>query len=424
MKIKRSGRRRFLKEGAAVAGLAVGALRPASGQRSSGMSPDSISPGKHLPYGVRSRFEATERDYSKGGGQYQMSGSAGTPLEDLHGIITPSPLHFVISHGATPPDFDPNEHRLMIQGMVDRPLIFTLEELQRLPSVSRICFIECGANSSYRLSSGRYHNGTGPRTPMESHGRTSCSEWTGVLLSLLLREAGMQDGARWLIGEGAEGGWTISIPLEMSAEVMVVYGQNGEAIRPEQGYPLRLVCPGFPGDHSVKWLRRVLVSDQPHLSERDERQSTLRADGKNRFFKPEMPPKSVITYPSGAHRLSGPGFYEITGVAWSGKGVVSRLEVSTDGGRTYQDARLQDPVLPKAHTRFCLDWNWDGREVVLQSRCTDETGEVQPTIDEMAKVWGATKEEWKENFRTPSLFNPIQPWRVNRDGTIDNALFA
>ena len=424
MKLKKGDRRRFLKKGAAMAGVAVGALRPASAQRSSGLSPDSISPGKHLPYGVRSRFETTERDYSKGGGQYQMSGSAGTPLQDLHGIITPSPLHFVISHGATPPDFDPKEHRLLIQGMVDRPLIFTLEELKRLPSVSRICFIECGANGSYRLSSGRYHNGTGPRTPRESHGRTSCSEWTGVLLSLLLREAGMQDGARWLIGEGAEGGWTISIPLEQSAEVMVVYGQNGEAIRPEQGYPLRLVCPGFPGDHSVKWLRRVLVADQPHMSDRDEGQSAVRADGKNRFFKPEMPPKSVITYPSGAHRLSGPGFYEITGVAWSGKGVVSRLEVSTDGGRTYQDARLQDPVLPKAHTRFCLDWNWDGREAVLQSRCTDETGEVQPTIDEMAKVWGATKEEWMENFRTPSLFNPIQPWRVNRDGTIDNALFA
>jgi sulfane dehydrogenase subunit SoxC len=424
MKLKKGDRRRFLKRGAAMAGVALGALRPASGQRSSAMNPDSISPGKHLPYGLRSRFETTQRDYSKGGGQYQMSGSAGTPLEDLHGIITPSPLHFVISHGATPPDFDPKEHRVLIQGMVDRPLIFTLEELKRLPSISRICFIECGGNSSYFLSSGRYHNGTGPRTPMEAHGRTSCSEWTGVLLSLLLREAGMQNGARWLIGEGAEGGWTISIPLESSSEVMVVYGQNGEAIRPEQGYPLRLVCPGFPGDHSVKWLRRVLVTDRPYMSDRDESQAQLRPDGKNRLFKPQMPPKSVITYPAGGLQLPGPGFYEITGLAWSGKGVVTRLEVSTNGGRSWKDARLQDPVLPKAHTRFCLDWNWNGQETVLQSRCTDETGEVQPTIDEMGKVWGATKEEWRENFRTPTLFNPIQPWRVNRDGTIDNALFS
>ena len=417
-----------------MAGVALGALRPTRGQTGSGMSPDSVSPGKHLPYGVHSRFETTERDYYRGSGQYTMGGSAGTPLEDLHGIITPSPLHFVISHGATPPDYDPKEHRLLIQGMVDRPLIFTLEELKRLPSVSRICFLECGANSAYPARSGRFKNGIGPRTPQEAHGRTSCSEWTGVLLSLLLREAGMQDGARWLIGEGAEGGWTISIPLEMADEVMVAYGQNGEAIRPEQGYPMRLVCPGFPGDHSVKWLRRVLVSDQPHLSKRDEAQVGVRADGRNRFFKPEMPPKSTITYPAGGLRLSGPGFYEITGLAWSGKGRVSRLEVSTDGGRTYQDARLQDPVLPKAHTRFCLDWHWEGQEAVLQSRCTDETGEVQPTVDEMARVWGSTGEEWGENFRnpagfrgwwvTPSLFNAIQPWRINRDGTIENAMFA
>jgi sulfane dehydrogenase subunit SoxC len=160
------------------------------------------------------------------------------------------------------------------------------------------------------------------------------------------------------------------------------------------------------------------------MSDRDEGQSTIRDDGRNRFFKPEMPPKSVITYPSGAHRLSGPGFHQITGIAWSGKGAVSKLEISTDGGNTYTEARLQSPVLPKAHTRFCLDWNWDGQEVTIQSRCTDETGEVQPTIDEMATVWGATKEEWKNDFRTPSLFNAIQPWRINRDGTIENALFA
>ncbi len=424
MKIKKSGRRRFLKKGAAVAGLAVGALRPASGQTGSGMGPDSISAGKHLTYGLRSRFDTTQRDYSKGGGTYNMSGSAGTPLQDLDGIITPSGLHFVISHGAIPPDFDPQQHRLLIQGMVDRPLIFTLDEIKRLPSVSRICFLECGGNSSYRLSSGRYHNGTGPRTPQEAHGRTSCAEWTGVLLSLLLKEAGIQKEARWLVGEGAEGGWTITIPLERSDEILVAYSQNGEAIRPEQGYPLRLLCPGFPGDHSVKWLRRVRVTDQPHMSERDEGQSAVRADGKNRFFKPEMPPKSTITFPAGGYRLPGQGFYEISGLAWSGKGVVSRVEVSVDGGRTYKDARLQDPVLPKAHTRFCLDWSWDGGEAVLQSRCTDETGETQPTIAEMAKVFGATPEEWKENFRTPSLFNPIQPWRVNRDGTIVNALFA
>ena len=404
----------------------MGALRPSSGQ--SGLSPDSISPGVHKPYGVRSSFETTHRDYSKGGGPYHMSGSAGTPLEDLHGIITPSALHYTISHGATPPDFDPKQHRLIVQGMVARPLIFTMDELKRLPSTSRICFLECVSNGSYRLSAGRYHNGTGPWTPMESHGRTSCSEWTGVLLSVLLKEAGVQDKARWLIAEGAEGGWTMSIPFEQSAEVMAVYAQNGEAIRPEQGYPLRLLCPGFPGDHSVKWLRRILVSDHPAMSDRDEGSSKdgTRADGRDRFFRPVMPPKSVITYPSGAHRLSGPGFYEMTGLAWSGNGTVNKLEISTDGGKTYTEAHLQNPVLSKAHTRFCLDWRWDGQEVIIQSRCTDETGETQLTLRELAELWGATTAEWQANFRSfpPNPFNAIQPWRINQDGTIDNALFA
>jgi sulfane dehydrogenase subunit SoxC len=379
------------------------------------MSPESVRAGEHLPYGVPSRFETTRR------GLISKVPSVRTPLQDSHGIITPSGLHFVITNGPGRPDFDPRQHRLLIQGMVDRPLIFTMEEVKRLPSVSRICFVECGANSSYESDTGRGEKGA--RTVTETHGSTGCSEWTGVLLSLLLGEAGLQKRASWLIGEGAEGGWTISIPMEMSDELLVAYGQNGEAIRPEQGYPLRLVAPGHPGDHSVKWLRRVLVADQPHMSKRDEVGVLPRPDDKSRLFKPQMPAKSTITFPSGTHRLPSRGFYEITGLAWSGGGAVRRVEVSTDGGRTYKEARLQDPVLPKAHTRFCLGWNWDGQEAVLQSRCTDETGEVQPTIDEMAKLWGATKEEWKTSFGTPSPFNPIQPWRVNRDGTVDNALF-
>jgi len=418
MKIKKGGRRQFLKQGAAMASLAVGGTSLVSGQN---RVSEGLRPGRHLPYGVPSRFETTKRDYFNRGGRYSMTGSAGTPLQDLDGIITPSGLHFVISHGATPPDFDPRQHRLLIQGMVDRPLIFSLEELKRLPSVSRICFLECGGNSSYRLSTGR--GGKGPRTVEDAHGRTSCSEWTGVLLSLLLKEAGIQKRASWLVGEGAEGGWTISIPLEFSEEIIVAYRQNGEAIRPEQGYPMRLVAPGLPGDHSVKWLRRVYVTNQPHMSSRDERGVIVRPDGRERLFKPEMPAKSTITFPTAGHKLPGRGFYEITGLAWSGAGVIRRVEVSTDGGRTWKDAQLQEPVLSKAHTRFRLAWNWDGEETVIQSRCTDEKGQGQPTIEEMARAFGATKEEWKETFDTPTYFNPIQPWRVNRDGTVDNALF-
>ncbi len=263
----------------------------------------------------------------------------------------------------------------------------------------------------------------GPWTVQEAHGSTSCSEWTGVLLSLLLGEAGVQEGASWLVGEGAEGGWTISIPMEMSDEILVAYGQNGEAIRPEQGFPLRLVAPGQPGDHSVKWLRRIHVVDQPHMSRRDEVGGVTRPGGGSRLFKPQMPPKSTITFPSEGHRLSSRGFYEITGLAWSGGGVVRRVEVSTDGGRTWKEAQLQEPVLPKAHTRFQLAWNWSGEETVLQSRCTDEQGEFQPTLAELAKVFGVTPEDWKTRVDTPGLFNPIQPWRVNLDGTVDNALF-
>jgi sulfane dehydrogenase subunit SoxC len=306
--------------------------------------------------------------------------------------------------------------------MVDRPLIFTMEELKRLPSVTRICFLECGANSSYRFLPGR--GGKGPRTVEEAHGNTGCSEWTGVLLSLLLGEVGVQDGASWLVGEGAEGGWTISIPMEMSDELLVAYSQNGEAIRPEQGYPLRLVAPGHPGDHSVKWLKRIQVVDQPHMSRRDEVGAVTSPEGRSRLFKPQMPPKSTITFPSGGHRLPSRGFYEITGLAWSGGGVVRKVEVSTDGGRTWKDAQLQEPVLPRAHTRFRLAWNWQGEETVLQSRCTDEQGEFQPTVAEMAKVYGVTPEYWKKTFDTPGVFNPVQPWRVNRDGTVENALFS
>ena len=180
------------------------------------------------------------------------------------------------------------------------------------------------------------------------------------MLSLLLREAGIQDGARWLVGEGAAGGWTLSLPLEQSSEVIVAYGQNGEAIQPDQGYPLRLVCPGFPGDHSVKWLRRVWVDDRPNMSHRDEAQAVVRADGRNRLFKPEMPPKSVITYPSGAHRLSGPGFYEITGLAWSGKGAVSKLEVSTDGGRTYVELIRKPDFRTRSFPRPIPAFAWTG----------------------------------------------------------------
>jgi sulfane dehydrogenase subunit SoxC len=418
MDSKQNPRRRFLKS-AAMAGLAVGATRPASGQ--GGASKDAHK------YGERSRFEDSSRAGSLGlwppaAGPTRDYGFR-TPLQNSVGVITPAALHFVLSHGYDPPDIDPRQHRLMIHGMVDRPLVFTLEDLKRLPSVSRLHFLECHGNSAT----------SGPNRPIrmseaatvqDTHGLTSCSEWSGVLLSVLLKEAGVQKGASWLIAEGTdEIKHSKSIPLEKAMEdVLVAYGQNGEALRPEQGYPLRLVVPGWQGISNVKWLRRIKVVDGPYMAKMETAAyPSLRPDGTSRWFESEHGPKSVITRPSGGQKLPAKGYYEITGLAWSGGGSVRRVEVSVDGGRTWKDARLQDPIARKAHTRFRMDWNWDGSELVLQSRCTDDAGQVQPTIAQVAKIWGVSM----DFFSQPGTldlgnYNGIHSWKVNRDGSVRN----
>jgi sulfane dehydrogenase subunit SoxC len=425
MDSKQSDRRRFLKGSAVLAGLAVGAIRSASGQeqethQTSGSETPYVRPKKLPMYGERSHFETSlgMDDPSEAFTRTRV-----TPLQDSKGIITPSALHYVNDHGYDPadsPDIDPREHRLLIHGMVDRPLIFTMEELKRFPSVSRIHFIECNGNSN-----SRHFFSKDAKTAQYVHGRTSCSEWTGVLLSVLLREAGVQKGARWVVAEGACATKTWKdIPLEKAMDdVLVAYGQNGEAVRPENGYPLRLVNPGWIGVSNVKWLRRIKVVDQPYMGRYGTVQyTTVRPDGKSRWFVFELGPKSVITFPSGGHRLPGRGFYEITGLAWSGGGAVRRVEVSTDGGRTYKDAQLQEPVLRRAHTRFRFAWNWDGGEAVLQSRSTDELGQVQPTAAEVAKIWGGNPDYFQTTTNNYSPFNAIQPWKVNRDGSVQNAI--
>jgi sulfane dehydrogenase subunit SoxC len=427
MNSKLSDRRRFLKNGVALAGLAVGGIRPASAQ-----TPESEPPGVHPQdlhaYGERSRFENAVRIgrmglYPRGGPSVDFG--LRTPLQDSVGILTPAPLHFVISHSYEPPDIDPQQHQLMIHGLVDRPLIFTLEELKRLPSVTRIYFIECNANSAPAGPVKETRNKK-TATVQETHGYTSCSEWTGVPLSVLLSQAGVQKGASWLVAEGSEGGkHTKSIPLEKAMDdVLVAYGQNGEALRPQQGYPLRLVVPGWEGINNVKWLRRIKVVDQPYMGMWEStKYPSLRLDGKARWFQFEMGPKSVITRPSGGQRLSGPGFYEITGLAWSGRGAIRRVEVSTDGGRTWKDAELQGPIHRLAHTRFGLGWNWDGEEAVLQTRCTDEEGQVQPTLEELASIWQVKPDFWQSTSFIVGHFNAIQPWKVTRDGSVFNAIF-
>ena len=405
-----SDRRRFLLGGAGLASFVTGAVRSVRGQAP---APDA-RPKDNLAYGQPSRFDTTIRRTT---GQASAINDTAlmTPLQDLDGIITPSGLHFLMDHVNAVPEIDPQQHRLMIHGMVDRPLIYTMDELKRLPSKSGTYFLECNANS-------RPLRGPNGESVQMVHGRTSCSEWTGVLLSVLLKECGVQTGASWVVAEGSESNkYTMSIPLGKAMDdILVAYAQNGEPIRPQQGYPVRLVVPGWEAIRAVKWLSRIKVVDKPYMAwhESGNNADTL-PGGKGLWYRFELGPKAIITRPSGGQRLPGHGSYEITGLAWAGGGAVRKVDVSTDGGRTYKEAELQQPVHRYAHTRFRFPWKWSGEEAVLQSRCTDERGEVQPTIAEAAKNLGVTP----EYFYEADHFNGIQPWKINRDGSVQNALF-
>ena len=426
MSPKQSDRRWFLKSGAALAGLAVGASANALPSAAES-APDIDELHK---YGERSHFVESVRTGSINNPERRLKDEPvafglRSPLQDQVGMVTPSALHFIVSHGYEPPDIDPREHRLLIHGMVDRPLIFTVDELKRLPSVSRFHFIECHGNSSPGGPGGPERKAA-KATAQDTHGFTSCSLWTGVQLSLLLKEAGVQKGATWITAEGTDASkHSKSIPIGKALDdAIVAYGMNGEPIRPEQGFPLRLVTPGWQGINNVKWLRRIQVVDEPYMAMMEtSRYPSVKLDGKSRWFEFELGPKSVITRPSGGHRLPVQGYYEISGLAWSGAGAIRRVEVSADGGRTWKDAKLHDPVASKAHTRFTAPWNWNGEEAVLQSRCTDDQGTVQPTVAEVAKLWGADVDYLKKTSTIVGDFNAIQPWKVNRDGSVQNALF-
>ena len=351
------------------------------------------------PYGQRSPLETTTRS---GGGSHSL-----TPLQDLHGIITPSSLHFERHHNGVPA-IDPTRHRLLVHGLVQKPLIFTVDELKRLPSVSRLAFIECAGNSREGWGDAK------DLTVQEIHGLTSTSEWTGVKLSTLLEAVGVQREAAWILAEGGDAaGLDRSVPMtdDVLREAMVCYGQNGEALRPEQGYPLRLLLPGFEGNINVKWLRRLKVGSAPFMTRWETSKYTdLMPDGTAYQFSLVMEAKSVITSPSGRQQISR-GFREIQGLAWSGRGRITTVEVSVDAGRTWQTARIDEPVLSKCYTRFRLPWTWDGRETIIQSRCTDETGYRQPTREALIKVRG---------LHSSYHYNGIQSWKIGPDGSVKN----
>lgn len=357
-------------------------------------------------YGERSPFETSARLLPSS--VTPGTGSSRTPLQDSMGIITPSALHFERHHAGVPA-IDPSKHTLLVHGLVARPLTFTLADLHRLPSVSRIHFIECAGNS------GREHEGPPGDTVQRTHGLASCSEWTGVPLSVLLREAGLEADAKWIVAEGADAcRLARSIPIAKALDdVIVAYGQNGEALRPEQGYPLRLLVPGWEGNLNIKWLDRLHVSDQPAMTKDEAASYTdFMPDGRARWFTFEMDVKSVITYPSGGQTVR-PGYAELTGLAWSGRGRITRVEISVDGGAHWQDAVLSEPILTKAFTRFTLPWNWDGKDAWILSRATDETGDVQPTRDELIAVRG--RHAGPDGF---NHYNGIKSWHVRTDGTV------
>jgi sulfane dehydrogenase subunit SoxC len=334
------------------------------------------------------------------------SGAARTPLEVLDGMITPSGLHFERSHSGVP-DIDPDRHRVLIHGLVQRPLIFTIDGLMRYPMISRIHFMECSGNS------GLLYQPTAPNlTVGQVHGLVSCSEWTGVPLRLLLEEAGVDRTAPWILAEGADAAaMSRSIPMAKAMDdAMLALFQNGERLRPENGYPVRLFLPGWEGNMSVKWLRRLKVVPAPIMT-KDEtsRYTDLQGDGKSLMFTYPMDVKSVITHPSHGMTLKGAGLYQISGLAWSGSGTIRRVEITTDGGKTWVDAPLGAPVLPRALTRFRLPWRWDGGATVLKSRATDDTSVTQPE-----------REKFIADHGSNAIFHysAISAWSVATNGEV------
>lgn len=356
-------------------------------------------------YGAPSRFESSIIRRPRTPPPIPTAASSGTPLQHLHGIITPAGLHYERHHAGVP-DIDPEQHRLVVHGLVERPLILSMDDILRFPSVSRIHFMECSGNTA------TWGGGNPKWTVQDTHGLISCSEWTGVPLATVLQEVGLRPEGKWILAEGADASaMTRSVPIELALDdAILAYAQNGERLRPEQGYPLRLFVPGQEGNLSVKWLRRLKVGDRPFQSrEETSKYTDLMPDGSARQFTFTMETKSVITQPSSGHQLRDPGFYEIRGLAWSGRGSITKVEVSADGGSSWRPAELQQPVLSKCLTRFRLPWRWEGGPALLQSRATDSTGYLQPTKDQLIKARGLNS-----NYH----FNAVYGWQLGADGAV------
>jgi sulfane dehydrogenase subunit SoxC len=405
-------RRRFLKQGGAlITGAASAGLAPgAAAQGLAGQPWERVYGAGFTGYGQPSRFELpVVRHIGRPYGDLAPgSGAALSPIESLEGIITPSSLHNIRNHSGTP-DIDPKQHQLLLHGLVTRELMFSMDSLLRYPMTTRTYFVECSGNSNRALAPQPAQVPAGA-----IHGNISCSEWTGVPLHMLLEEAGLRPEAQWLLAEGADSAhMSRSIPLEKALDdAMIALYQNGERLRPEQGYPVRLLLPGWEGNTSVKWLRRLKATEGPtHTKDETSKYTDPLPDGRALQFTFEMGVKSVITKPSSTMMLPRPGFYEISGIAWTGAGRVRRVEVSSDGGSSWDDAVLAGEERAKSLVRFRLPWEWTGKAAVLQSRAADDKGRVQPL-----------RKEWIARFAPDIRFhnNSIISWAVAADGSVKN----
>jgi sulfane dehydrogenase subunit SoxC len=392
----------------AATGSMVGLIAsPAAAKKEIELEPWMEQPGSpFVGYGQPSKFEAkVVRVFATAPGT-TGTGSSRTPHQFLNGSITPNGLHFERHHNGIP-EIDPDVHRLLIHGLVKRPLVFTVEVLSRYPMESRIAFIECGGNSG-----ALYQKDPAALGVQALHGLVSCAEWTGVRLAVLLEEAGVDPKSRWILAEGADAaGMSRSIPIAKAVDdaILALY-QNGERIRPSNGYPIRLLLPGYEGNMNVKWLRRLKVTEGPTMTKDETSKYTISLpDGKALQFVFPMEGKSVITHPSPGLTMKGVGLYEISGLAWSGYGKIAKVDVSADGGKSWAPAALQEPVLAKALTRFRIAWRWNGGPAVLQSRATDETGYVQPTRSQLLGDRG---------MKSIYHFNGIVSWAINEKGEL------
>jgi len=409
-------RRKFIKNALLMIGGGAASVQAGSLLANSNLPPSIPSWTKKLgdgvltnPYGLPSEYEKdTIRRTVDWLTPDRISSISMTPLHKLKGIITPNGLAFERFHAGVP-NINPDEHRLIIHGLVERPLIFTMDELKRFPSVSEIKFLECPANGGMEWKAPQMEG------LQFTHGMLSCCEWTGVRLSTLLAEVGVKTEGKWVLAEGADGsGMTRSIPIEKALDdAIVVYAQNGEALRKEQGYPIRLMNPGWEGNTCIKWLRRLEIGDKPwYQREETSKYTDLMPDGRARKFSFVQECNSVITSPSPEVPFKGKGWYEIEGIAWSGKGKIKGVDISLDGGVTWRPAPLKGIVISKCLTRFSYMYNWQGEPLLLQSRAWDETGYVQPTFKQLRAIRGGNSIYHK---------NAIHTWKVHNNGSVQNA---